>query len=155
VQVERVKGIEGLGERRARKIRSTAENERLMMFVFGILILLLGVAALFVLHVRTALPATTSVVSSAKDGAAQSTDASLQWLGWKLNLSEAQENEIRPVVEKEILERTALLETPEVSTTEQEAQLVDLRNSMLEEIRPVLTERQQSVLHALEQEGRS
>lgn len=152
MQVGKTSAIHGVGGRRPGKVPRAADNDRLMVFVAGIVILLLGLAALFVLHVRTALPATASVVT-AKDGSSQSTDDALLWLNWKLHLSQAQKNEIRPVVAKEIRERTTLLETPEVSTSEEEAQLVELRNRMLEEIRPVLTGRQQSALRTLESEG--
>jgi Spy/CpxP family protein refolding chaperone len=142
-------------EQQPNKRRDKPGHEELMIFVFGIVILLLGFAALFVLHLRTALPATVDEASSLQSGSAPGTDSALQWLEWKLNLSRAQENQIRPVVAKEIRERAALLRIPAVSTSEQKAQLVELRNQALEEIRPVLTRRQRSVLHDLEQEGKS
>ncbi|MGH9444908.1 MAG: hypothetical protein ACRD3O_04160 [Terriglobia bacterium] len=128
-------------------------HEERMMFFFGIAIILLGVTAMIILHVRSALPGLTSEVASdarsLDDSTQQSIADEVQWLDQ--NLSPAQEVEVRPVVEEEVQQRIALLEMPSISTSEQTAQLVELRNHALEEIRPVLTERQRTKLRNLEQ----
>jgi hypothetical protein len=134
--------------------KGTPQQER-MLFVFGIVMLLVGITALLILHVRTALPATADRASSLQSANIEGTNDALQWLKWKLNLSRTQQEEVKPIVEREILNRSALLEKRAVSDSEQKAQLVELRNRALEEIRPLLTSWQQSLLHSLEQEGQS
>jgi hypothetical protein len=131
-----------------------AATEEILLRVFGIVVLLLGLVAMIILHARTALPASADISAIEKNAPQGASDA-VQWLAWKLNLNRTQQQAVRPVVEKELQARAALLQTPEISTTEQEAQLVDLRNSMLEQIRPVLTEQQRLLVQQLEREGRS
>jgi hypothetical protein len=135
------------------KTPEPSNREELLLRVFAIVVLLLGLLAMIILHVRTALPATLSDVSGVKSAAPQGTQDALGWLTWKLNLSRAQQQEVRPVLEQEIRARAALLDTAAVSDSEQRAQLVELRNRALEQIRPVLTDQQQRALTALEREG--
>lgn len=139
---------------RTQHSKQSAREETLLR-VFGIVVLLLGLIAMLILHVRTALPATRADASSFESSTVPGTDEAVQWLAWKLKLTRTQQQAVRPLVAKEIQARAALLQTPEISTSEQEAQLVDLRNTMLEEIRPVLTDWQRVQLQQLEQEGRS
>jgi hypothetical protein len=139
-------------QRRDKSSNQPAREEALLR-VFALVVLLLGLIAMIILRVRTALPATLTDISAVQDGAPNGTQDALGWLAWKLNLSRSQQQEIRPVVEQEIRARTALLETAEVSESEQRAQLLELRNRALEEIRPVLTNQQQRALTELEREG--
>ncbi len=142
-------GQQGLG-----KDRGGSDNVARMVYAFGIAIILFGVTALIILRMRSKLPGVASEAAvSAKsfaDSTQQSINDELRWLDQSLNLSPEQEAEVRPVVEDEIQERIALLEAPSISTSEQEAQLVHLRNQALEKIRPVLTDRQRVVLQGLE-----
>jgi hypothetical protein len=141
-------------QRPAEDSKKLAREEKLLR-VFGIVVLLLGLVAMLILRARTALPATRSDTSSLQKSTTQGTEDALEWLAWKLDLTRTQQQAVRPVVEQEMQARSALLQTPEVSTSEQEAQLVDLRNTMLAEIQPVLTDRQRTLVRELEQEGRS
>jgi hypothetical protein len=143
------------GKQRGMKPPKQANREELLLRVFGVAVLLLGLLALVILDVRTALPSSFSDVSAVQNGAPEGTQDALEWLAWKLDLSRAQQREVRPVVEQEIRARAALLEAAAVSDLEQRAQLVELRNRALEEIRPVLTGQQQRALTDLEREGRS
>jgi hypothetical protein len=140
---------------RQRSLRPPKQSNReeALLRVFAIVVLLLGLLAMIILHVRTALPATLSDVSAVQNAAPAGTQDAVEWLAWKLNLSRTQQQQVRPVVEQEIRARAALLGTAEVSESEQRAQLLELRNRALEEIRPVLTNQQQAILTHLEREG--
>jgi hypothetical protein len=132
-------------------------GERLMQ-VFGIVVLLFGFAAMGELRLRVAPvhdASTPPSMNTLRGGTARGTDDELQWLAWKLNLDHAQAERVKPLLEEEIRKRSAFLATASVSDSEQRAQLVDLRNRTLEQIRPVLTERQKRALNELEREGQS
>jgi hypothetical protein len=128
-----------------------------MLYIFGIMVILIGVGSWAILHIRTRPGRDTS--ESADDAAAleaniqQSTNNELQWLSRALGLVHRQETEIRPVVEAEVRARKTLIETPSGSTSDLNALLVGLRHGTLERIRPVLTLRQQVTLRKLEREG--
>jgi hypothetical protein len=151
--------MEPLIEQQPTRRRPGKGYQEQMLYFFGIIIILIGVGSLAILHVRTRPARATSKLAdnaaSFEANIQRSTSDELQWLNQALGLLPSQQSKIRPVVEAEVRARTALMETPSLSISEQDFRLVELRNHTLERIRPVLTPPQQITLRELEQEGSS
>jgi hypothetical protein len=145
-----------MGELQHSKYRNRRDYKARVTFVSILAILLFGIAIMSVAHARAQsrrLPSRAVIdAGSLQNGSTMRVDDDLRWLGCSLSLSPEQKEEIRPVVEEELRERTAFLETTSPSTLEQEAQLVDLRNHALEEIQAVLTGPQRVRLRELEKD---
>jgi Spy/CpxP family protein refolding chaperone len=76
----------------------------------------------------------------------------LGWLSDKLELTDAQKSKIRPLLEDEHKQLTALPENTSLSREERQAKFKQIHTSTYDQINPILTEQQQATLKQLQQQ---
>jgi periplasmic protein CpxP/Spy len=76
----------------------------------------------------------------------------LGWLSDKLELTDAQKSKIRPLLEDEHKQLTALRENTSLSREERQAKFKQIHTSTYDQINPILTEQQQATLKQLQQQ---
>ncbi len=76
----------------------------------------------------------------------------LGWLGDKLKLTDDQKAKIKPLIEDEHKQLTALREDSSLSREERQAKFRQIHTSTYDQIRPILTEQQQTTLKQMEEQ---
>jgi protein CpxP len=82
----------------------------------------------------------------------QGPEQELGWLSDNLKLTDDQKAKIKPLIEDEHKQLTALREDSSLSREEKRAKFRQIRTSTFDQIRPILTEQQRSTLQQIQQQ---
>jgi periplasmic protein CpxP/Spy len=134
--------------------RRRGESEKRVMFLF--FSVLLGAITLSVLLLSgTAYPAGLPQQAGPYSGGPRrmrmSPDEQLARFSKELKLTKDQKAKIKPILDDQFQEMARLRQDSSMSWQDRRAKLMDLRKKTMDEIRPILTDKQQAKLQEMEQ----
>jgi periplasmic protein CpxP/Spy len=134
-----------------KKWRGGGRSERTYLMLFALAIL-----AMVLLGIKVASSAPFPQAGQQQGwhrGPGMGPEQELGWLSDKLKLTEDQKSKIKPILEEEHKQMSALREETSLSREEKQAKFKQIHASAYDQINPILTEQQQATLKQLQQHG--
>jgi Spy/CpxP family protein refolding chaperone len=134
-----------------KKWREGGRSERTLLLLFALAILTVVLIGIKVAS-SAPLPQAGQHPGWRQGPGPMGPEQELGWLSDKLKLTDDQKSKIKPLIEDEHKQLTALREDSSMSREEKHAKFRQIRTSTYDQIRPILTEQQQATLQQIEQE---
>ena len=145
------KPLPSLQDDHLKKWREGGRSERTFLLLFALAILAIVLIAAKVAS-SAPLPQSNQQQGWHHGPAAMGPEQELGWFSDKLKLTDDQKSKIKPLIEDEHKQLTALREDSSLSREEKRAKFRQIHTSTFDQIRPLLTEQQEATLQQMEQQ---
>jgi protein CpxP len=146
-----IKPLPSMTHDKLKKWREGGRRERILF-----LLLALAILAALSIGIKVALSAPVPQAGQQQGwhrGPGQmGPEQELGWLSDRLKLTDDQKSKIKPLIEDEHKQLTALQEDSSLSREEKRAKFSQIHSSLFDQIRPMLTEQQQATLQQIQQQ---
>jgi periplasmic protein CpxP/Spy len=145
-----------INESQLQEWRRRGPLQKRMMLLFTVTVFSLGILAMVLLSVNTALPAPLPQAGGQggyhRGARGQSVNQELARLSKRLSLTTDQKAKIKPILEDEHKQMAALRKNSSLSRQDMRSQFVSIRAKTFDQIRPLLSNTQQTTLKQMQEQ---